>query len=260
MQTDLNAAAPDASAILAENVRVHAAEAERYRELHPEIFNRYEQKLLQGDLENLLLHEPGRALDLGPGSGNITLQLLAKGVSMTAVDISKEMLDLLATRAEGPLELVHLPIDHYLETRPQIPPLVTMSSFLHQLPSPFATLRELARQMPVGGKIYITHEPTGLRSGATARGLLLLDRVLWNVRHPRLARLGRGIDYSISDYNARAGLDPKRVTDLLREEGFVIEHMRLYAAAKSALLARLATRLGSEIQITLIAKKIETDA
>jgi ubiquinone/menaquinone biosynthesis C-methylase UbiE len=254
------ALSPSSELILHENLRVHALEADCYDALHREIFNRFEQAWLERDLDELCRAGPGEVLDVGPGTGNITLKLLARGLRVTAVDLSREMLAELERRAEPHREQLHIEcagIDAYLERGPRLPPLVTMSSLLHQLPRPEVTLRRLAEALPPGGLLYLTHEPTGARLPPLVRTLDLADRGLWNLVHPRLATYGRSVDYSISDYHARAGLAPERLEEVLRDAGLRVLRRRLYGTAKFAALARLRCSLGDRSEITLLARKEE---
>ncbi len=60
----------------------------------------------------------GRVLDVGAGTGRVTLDLAARGVEMIALDLAAPLLDALACRASGlPVETVHadareLTLDH----------------------------------------------------------------------------------------------------------------------------------------------------
>lgn len=249
---------PSPELILAENVRVHAAESSIYDRVHGEIFNRYEQSLLERDLDALCEDGPADALDLGAGTGNITLKLARRGLRVTALDLSPEMLEVLDRRAKAQgltVRAICTDVDGFLSTHGTLPALVTMSSFLHQLPRPWETLARIAKAVPPGGRVYITHEPTGRRTRPPIRLVNLLDRALWNLRHPRLTSRARAIDYSISDHHAKAGLDASRLAEVLTQAGLKVEFVRLYTAARSSLLSRLASRLGGDAQATLMAHR-----
>lgn len=247
---------PTPQQIVAENVRVHAAESLIYDRVHGEIFNAYEQGLLERDLDRVCADGPGEALDLGAGTGNISLKLARRGLRVTALDLSPRMLEVLAASADAAglaMETVCEEADAYLARRRVLPPVVTMSSFLHHVPHPWRTLRAIADRVPPGGRLYVTHEPTGRRRRLPLRLLDLADRALWNLRHPVLTRRARRIDYTVSDHHAREGLDPDRMAAVLAEAGLVVEHRRLYTSARSRLLSRVASRLGGQDQVTLIA-------
>lgn len=251
---------PTPEQILAENRRVHAEESAIYDRVHGEIFNSYEQRLLAQDLDLLPSPRGTLALDLGAGTGNLSLKLARRGHAVTAVDLSPQMLRALASRAQA--EGLHITtlcqdVDTFLDGRgdQRLPPVVTMSSFLHHLPHPWETLRRIADLVPPGGLLYITHEPTGARSPALVRTLGLADRALWNLRHPRLTSRARAIDYTVSDHHAREGLPAVRLGQTLESAGLHLELVRHYTAARSSLLSRLATRLGGADQVTLLARR-----
>ena len=69
--------------ILNENIRVHALEARYYEQLHTEIFNGYEQRMLYHKLNliNRLTEnkQKRRAIDLGCGTGNLLFKLHRQG-------------------------------------------------------------------------------------------------------------------------------------------------------------------------------------
>lgn len=244
--------------ILAENKRVHAAEGTLFDQLHPEIFNSFEQSLLNRDLQDLAAPPLSQAVDFGCGTGNITLKLLARGLKVTAVDLSQPLLDLLAVRARplgSACTIVCEDLDTFLAGRKQLPELVTMSSVLHHLPDPWKTLDTICNLLPTGGCLYLTHEPTDCPAPLMVQLLYFCDRVLWNLLHPRLCALGRSIDYSISDYHARKGFGPAAMQTFLAAKGMTINRIRLYGASRFPLLARLTNALGDKRQMTLIARK-----
>ena len=83
------------------NVAVHRFEAKYYELVHPEVYNRYEQKRIDSILEMVdklvtdnHVHTK-KALDFGAGTGNLTVNLLQMGYDVTAIDISEEMCKIL---------------------------------------------------------------------------------------------------------------------------------------------------------------------
>ena len=92
----------NAERIRASNRSVHKQEAPFYNAVHPEIFGGFEQSRITEDLDliaRLLKDDRVRALDIGCGTGNLTLKYLKQGYQVTAVDIAPEMLEILRAKA-----------------------------------------------------------------------------------------------------------------------------------------------------------------
>lgn len=106
----------------------------------------------------LMLAPKGRYVDLGVGDGLLTLMLAQVADSVTAVDLSSEMLEKLEERAKaqnvnnieylrGEIEKVPLPDAHA--------DVVVMSQALHHADVPDASLRESLRILRPGGRILV---------------------------------------------------------------------------------------------------------
>src|SRR3972149_10527865 len=93
-----------ADTVKRENLRVHDNEARWYDRIHREIFNFAEQRRINKDITRIGALVPrGKVLDVGCGSGNLTLQFFAQGFDVTAPDISPEMIrGLEAKMGKGP--------------------------------------------------------------------------------------------------------------------------------------------------------------
>lgn len=217
--------------IIAENIKVHAVEAGIYDHIHAEIFNWYIQRKFNRDL-NLIckLIPPGPALDLGSGTGNLTLKLLDRGFCVNAVDISQEMLEQLKSKAAGHPRREALTITHadaeaaVLEARGPYH-VITFSSVLHHLPDYEQTLRKAAELLVPGGVIYIAHEPTGfdVPPPRKLRGkLYLVDQILWRKRISRYLPVIQSLDWSYSDYHIFHGFSSRRVLSVLASSGMKI--------------------------------------
>ena len=149
---------------VARNVAIHDRVARRYDAIHGEIFNDIEQSRLAHVLgraadavENG--RDPIEALDFGCGSGNLSRHLLALGMKVTAADVSRGFLDLVASRY--PQVITHwmeggstegLGDDRF--------DLVATYSVLHHIPDYLDASAELARICRPGGVVLIEHEPS----------------------------------------------------------------------------------------------------
>jgi ArsR family transcriptional regulator len=113
----------------------------------------------EGLARSLLLLAPrARYADLGVGDGLLTLMLAEVASSVTAVDISPQMLAQLETRAkakgiknittvEGEIESLPLPDASH--------DFAVMSQALHHAKAPLVALQEAARILVPGGKVLV---------------------------------------------------------------------------------------------------------
>ena len=147
------------------NIAAHNAIAEKYESLHGEIFNDVEQARLRSKLaEAAGLIKAGnaelRALDLGCGSGNLTVHLLELGFHVTAADVSEKFLDSIKRRFSGAgrLETARLngrDLSVFEDGRFNF---TAAYSVLHHVPDYLAMTREMARVTGRGGVVFIDHE------------------------------------------------------------------------------------------------------
>ena len=95
--------------ILEENIKLHKIESKIYRQIHAEIYNFYEQRRIEKDVDiimDIVQKENLSVLDVGCGTGNILLKFLKRNAVVTGVDISKEMLDELRKYVSGNATLI----------------------------------------------------------------------------------------------------------------------------------------------------------
>ena len=148
--------------LLARNSRAHDHIAKQYDHKHDEIYNPIEQARLEQILGQVIA-ETGvpqpHILDMGAGTGNITIKLIQRNCRVTAIDVSRGSLDVLRSKV-GPdarLETVHL-------DSPTLPfpdasfDAATIYSVLHHIPDYLGAIREMIRILRPGGLIYIDHE------------------------------------------------------------------------------------------------------
>lgn len=249
--------------ILEANRALHAAEAGLYAQLHPEEYNWFEQSRIRRDLRTVRDSLRGggrRALDVGCGTGNISLKLLEMGFEVNGVDISPEMIREVSAAAGGRGSFTAADIDSFVAGCAARFDVVTVSSVLHHLPDYPATLSGLCGLLNPGGLLYVTHEP--------AVGALAADpfprKVLWQADNLAfiLVKLGRvkrlsGVSYRLSDYQLYHGFDEGKVLRAVTECGLETLVFERYAS-----MMRLGVScwmdtclLRSKRQFSLIARK-----
>lgn len=201
-----------------ENIKVHNIEAITYDALHSEIFNKYEQKKNEDDIkfiiEQISTKNPS-ALDIGCGTGNLSLMLLRYGFSVTGVDISKEMLNVLRSKTTNEsIRLIESDIDNFLRKQMQKYDVICFSSVLHHLPDYLETLKNATNLLKDDSIIWIVHEPLPKNKEKTTifRLLAVIDWILSRI----LLRLRNitppTVDHTYTDYHVKKGLDFNALT------------------------------------------------
>jgi len=251
--------------IIGENIKLYRLESQNYISLHPEIYNWFEQKETQRDLELLKKRVNGnQVLDIGCGMGNITLKLLSLGFKVTALDISttmiKEVKRALPAEIAVNLDIVETDIDTFLSKPAGKYNLVTMSSVLHHLPNYLETLENLVETISVGGFLYITHEPLKdvlIKKDSIFRKVLWqMDYLCYLVKCKGSIESINGVDWRLSDYHLYKGLKHKKVKSLLIKKGLKVDFKTYSSAMRLGISNWVDNRLlQSETQFKIIAEK-----
>lgn len=256
--------------ILNENRRVHALESGLYLERHPEQTNFFQTEILRKSLDRLndeLCNPESRILDLGCGTGYLTLPLLTRGHRVTGVDLSQEMLaalkPIIPATAKDRATLKVMGVEDFIEADIESYDAIVMSALLHHLYDYESTLRRICAKLSSGGCLLIFFEPLKQEIASSLRFTL----------HKFLARMDESIyklemrlkkiplfeeDYELSDYQRRfGGIDPNRLVDMLSSEGMKIIEVEKYCSRRYGASAFFATRLlGTQNTFNLLAKKI----
>jgi len=248
--------------IVEQNIAFHEAQARLYDLSHPELTNAFQRVMLRRDLARIraLLAGVARplALDIGAGTGRLTLAFARSGLDVIAVDNSPAMLAVLQRRYErlpapkGTLETVVAGADGlspaFAGARPVH--LIGLSSVLHHLPDYLRVVRQAAAMLAAPGVLYITHEPLpaqvrgktlAMRAVGLVDTLLRTPQQLYkNVVRAR-AKLPPTPPAPLMDYHAKGGLDLAALLALLEDEGLEIVMQRRYKDRKMAVMALLDT-------------------
>jgi 2-polyprenyl-3-methyl-5-hydroxy-6-metoxy-1,4-benzoquinol methylase len=255
--------------ILAENRRVHALESGLYLQRHPEQTNFFQAEILRRSIERFcaeLASPESHILDLGCGTGYLTLPLLKCGHRITGVDLSREMLEILQLQippsAKSRSAFTDLGVEEFLDTDTKSYDAVVLSALLHHLYDYESTVRKICRKLSSGGCLLIFFEPLKQKIASSPRFNL----------HKILARLDESLyklamrleniplfeeDYELSDYQRQfGGIDPNRLIEILRSMDMEIIDTEKYCSRRYGLPAYFATHLlGTQNTFNLLAKK-----
>ncbi len=145
-----------------QNIKIHNSIYRVYNLKHPEIYNDFEQERIEkiiGKIKQQTYLKNLRVLDVGAGTGNLSLKFLKEGCKVVATDVSKNSLDLLMklSNHNNNLEL-SLIEDKNLRFENNSFDIVATYSVLHHIPDYLFAIEEMVRVTKVGGFIYIDHE------------------------------------------------------------------------------------------------------
>ena len=222
------------------NVAVHRFEAKYYELIHPEVYNRYEQKRINSTLKMVdKLVEDNRVrakktLDVGAGTGNLTGKLLQMGYEVTAIDISAEMCKILEKKYKNYLEVkklvvVNSPIEDMSFGRDEFD-LISCYSVLHHLADYVDVIQRLCGFLKKGGVMYLDHEISPFYWKSEASSVARLVKPIYFHSNPLLNTLYfqivginvPSLDYGLSDYWHRKEhpLDHGRIKCIFERENF----------------------------------------
>jgi len=262
-------ARPDPQRILRDNLLLH--DSPGYPEFYDAALgllkNPWEQRIIRHDLERIRQALPRRfrALDLGAGTGNITLQLLPHAGQVVALDLSRQMLKRLAAKARllGPtwasrLELVAAPAHEYLRGHSGRFDLITACSVLHHLPDYAEVLARCAELLLPGGVVYVVHEPLPERYNSFLGQMLELVDAKWLRLETRLGLVPEDPYWQadcLADYwQIASGIEPQVLLNLLKNKGLTAT-AHLYDSKRHRLVHFVADLLGTRRLLRLIASK-----
>jgi SAM-dependent methyltransferase len=219
------------------NITLHRSEAEYYELIHPEVYNKKEQKRIDAVLkmaDQLAEGDKKRALDFGAGTGNLTGKLLRMNYTVTAIDISAEMCTILRKKYSAyikadKLVVLNSPIENASLDEGEFD-LITCYSVLHHLPDYVGAVQRLSGFLRKGGVMYLDHEASPYYWKSELKSLPRFVKELYFHSNPLLNTLyfwmaGIAVpsfDYTLSDYwhKKEHPLDSKEIERVFQKEQF----------------------------------------
>ncbi len=241
--------------ILRANRAAHAREGALYLARHPEQSNFYQARRLARALDAFSKAAiPGGALlDLGCGTGYLTLPLLERGLQVTGVDLAPEMIEALAARLpRNKTTVCRLRVEEageFLRQDEELYDGATVSALLHHLYDYEKVIEEACARLKPGAPLLIYfeplkdagHSPTGHK---LHRALAALDEAVY-----RLEMRWRGIspldeEYVWADYQRRfGGIDLDRLEAILKKSGMEILRVEKFCARRYGWAAWIGNRI-----------------
>lgn len=142
------------------NIQAHDKIFRVYNLKHSEIYNSFEQNRIDNLISGIIKKRKNlKVLDVGAGTGNLSLKFLNRGCEVTASDVSINSLNLLRELSNNNPKLrLAIIKDEKLPFQNNQFDIVCTYSVLHHIHDYFFTVKEMIRVCKPGGLIYIDHE------------------------------------------------------------------------------------------------------
>jgi len=273
---------PDPDKIIADNRAMHdqPGYARFYDENLGIIRNPWERHIFLSKLSDTVNRirqtcpNPLDILDLGAGTGNLTIPLLQQNHNVTSVDLSHQMLDRLRENCRtnniptDRLTTICQPVDTVLsdmaKNRRQFH-LVCACSFYHHLPDYLTTIKTACHLVKPGGFFFLAHEPLRKNTiDSVSHVMQWLDFKVWRIKTHASELLGRGtpdIYYnpqSLADYwDQTVGCDQNQIPLELQNAGLDTQ-LFPYDSKRSRMIHFLCRILRTKTLFMVIARRPES--
>ena len=270
------------SMIVDANRCFYAKNAETYDQEETCVNDETCQRILTNDLEriaDLLKVSTGelKVLDACGGSGNIALKLLRRGISVTVVDVSEALLNILRKKCSefgcSP-RIVCKEIGAFLQEEIDEYDLIVFSSALHHLQDVKSVLRMAYSVLKWGGFVFTIFDPTSKNEhGWLGRKVARMDYLLFKIRkqpkdifpafrrkllkarrrgaedHLKDRACGNSLDEdlgALAEYHAVSGINDIELVEYLRDVGYEVMWHERYASSRHRAFCRILSALGDK--------------
>lgn len=260
------------------NVVYHDKTASTYEESVSYTQSKHAERMFELDISRIcegLGHKSGKMfLDVGSGTGFLTLKFLERGFHCVAVDISAAMCSELQCRAEAAgyidqLEVIKSDIDEFLARDSRVYDVIGFCSVLHHLPDYVYTLSLASQRVASNGHLYTVVDP--IKMSARTRSaivLSLIDSALFKMQRNGVWWLVRRLVHSRSnpgrdplkelmpyvEYHAlQEGVDEGKVQEALLRQGFLV-NMEFHSLCKTRLMHAISSMLGIKTNVKVVAQ------
>jgi len=170
------------------------------------------------------------ALDFGAGTGNLTKKLLQMEYTVTAIDISREMCEILRESCRnylrsGKLKIINSTIEDAVLDRAEFD-LICCYSVLHHLPDYLDVLQELSGHLRKGGIMYLDHESSPFCCSGLAQKMkhfyLQSEGLFDQLYFKSIGLHAPSFDYALADWwtAKEHRIDHRKIEDVFKKEGF----------------------------------------
>jgi 2-polyprenyl-3-methyl-5-hydroxy-6-metoxy-1,4-benzoquinol methylase len=224
------------------NLKVHEHEARDFDAMHPELFSKVENETIREvikEIKQRTSYKPSvDVLDIACGSGRLSLPFLENDFSVTACDLSPDMLAVfqkkLDKRSQGKLNIINSDINSFLEHNRTTFDCVVIGAFLHHIENIEDFLKKILAFLKPNGFLFIVHEPALRQSNQHGWGYVLekIDSVLFQIKYlfTRFKVLPRVKEYGSSEIHTRNGINDIKLLAWFEEFGFhIVKYKRYYS-------------------------------
>jgi len=270
------------------NRQYYAQSASLYEASETCVTDRRFQSRLEADLDQIIAisgqhPKVTQALDACGGSGNVSLKLLYRGVDVTLVDISSELLEIFRGKCAAPrvtARTVCAEIGSFLSQTDKTFNLIVFSSALHHLENIEQILTLAFHRLEPMGLLYTIFDPTNRNKLRPAtRALQRLEYFSFKLFCQtgdlpaavmrRLRRVYSGVSARrkcdavldsataglLAEFHVEQGIDDLELVAKLRTVGFEVLWHDRYADSRFELTRRIIERLGDATSFKLLLRK-----